>query len=117
MAKLRQGRWPDYEKLDAEALDVLRQEFARTSFEGFEFGALALRTRHETLSRLASLQTPTLIVRGENEDPRLVRVAEDLARTIPGARSEVIPGAGHSPQIETPEAFNRLLLDFLASLP
>ncbi|MDZ7827098.1 MAG: hypothetical protein U5R48_15065 [Gammaproteobacteria bacterium] len=37
-------------------------------------------------------------------------MSDDLATTIPGARLEVIPGAGHSPQFETPEAFNRILL-------
>jgi pimeloyl-ACP methyl ester carboxylesterase len=35
----------------------------------------------------------------------------------PGARLEVIRGAGHSSNLDQPEAFNRVLLDFLGSLP
>jgi pimeloyl-ACP methyl ester carboxylesterase len=34
-----------------------------------------------------------------------------------GARLEVIRGAGHSSNLDQPEAFNRVLLDFLGSLP
>jgi 3-oxoadipate enol-lactonase len=40
-----------------------------------------------------------------------------MAKKIPGARLEVIRGAGHSSNLDQPEAFNRVLLDFLAALP
>ena len=42
---------------------------------------------------------------------------EYMAKKIPGARLEVIRGAGHSSNLDQPEAFNRVLLDFLAGLP
>jgi pimeloyl-ACP methyl ester carboxylesterase len=95
---------------------LMRAEFARTSFAGFEFGALALRTRRDTLPRLARFQAPTLILRGAQEAPTLVRVSDDLAATLPDARYEVIDEAGHSPQFENPDAFNRVLLGFLKGL-
>jgi len=113
----RLGKRPQLDTLSPEAIEQLRMEFARTSFEGFEFGALALRTRHETLTRLEGLAVPALVVRGEHESPQLTKVAEDLAAAIPHARAEVIPGAGHVPQIEAPQAFNRVLLEFLQALP
>ena len=40
-------------------------------------------------------------------------VMEEVARTIPGARLIELPGAGHSPYFETPEAFNEVVLGFL----
>mgnify|MGYP003693534917 FL=1 len=40
-----------------------------------------------------------------------------MAGKIPGARLEVIAGAGHSANLDQPEAFNRALGDFLAALP
>jgi pimeloyl-ACP methyl ester carboxylesterase len=40
-----------------------------------------------------------------------------MAKKIPGARLEVIAGAGHASNLDQPEAFNRVLLDFLGSLP
>ena len=36
-----------------------------------------------------------------------------LARGIPGSRLEVIPGAGHLVAFEQPDAFNRVLKDWL----
>ena len=39
-----------------------------------------------------------------------------IAKKIRGARLETIAGAGHSSNLDQPEAFNRVLLDFLDSL-
>lgn len=44
-------------------------------------------------------------------------VLEQYARRGGAFRESVVAGAGHTPFIEKPEAFNRLLLDFLGSLP
>jgi 3-oxoadipate enol-lactonase len=40
-----------------------------------------------------------------------------MAGKIPGARLEVIPGAGHSSNLDQPDAFNRVFVPFLDSLP
>jgi len=58
---------------------------------------------------------PTLIVVGELD--RMFRTASEyMAAKIPGARLEVIPAAGHAANLEQPEAFNRVLREFLAPL-
>ena len=103
-------------RLSAAQQQLLRDEFARTSWAAYEYAGLALRTRRETLSGLKSWHKPTLIVHGENESPGLKKVADDLTTTIQGAQRVVIPRAGHSPQFENPDAFNATLLPFLASL-
>jgi pimeloyl-ACP methyl ester carboxylesterase len=36
-----------------------------------------------------------------------------LAATIPNARLEIIPGAGHTVMWQAPDAFNRALINFL----
>ena len=36
-----------------------------------------------------------------------------MRERIPGARLEIIPDAGHMTNIEKPELFNRIVLDFL----
>jgi len=40
-----------------------------------------------------------------------------MAKKIPGARLEVIADAGHSSNLDQPEAFNRVLRSFLDALP
>src|SRR5215470_2625666 len=65
---------------------------------------------------LASIRVPTLIIVGDQDTPFLAP-CEYMAKKIAGARLEVIPGAGHSSNLDQPEAFNRVLLDFLDSLP
>ncbi|MEE3064718.1 MAG: alpha/beta fold hydrolase [Actinomycetota bacterium] len=58
---------------------------------------------------------PTLVVEG-GEDKLLPRGwAAEIAEQIDGARSTVVDGAGHCPQIEQPATVNELLLEFLAS--
>jgi pimeloyl-ACP methyl ester carboxylesterase len=44
-------------------------------------------------------------------------VAEDLHRSIPGARLVLLPGAGHVVNVEAPEAFNEAVRGFLGDLP
>ncbi len=61
----------------------------------------------------AAVCCPTLIAVGEHDVRDFHEIGARLAGEIPGARLVTIPGAGHLPNLETPEAFDRLLLEFL----
>jgi pimeloyl-ACP methyl ester carboxylesterase len=65
---------------------------------------------------LPSIRVPTLIIVGDQDQP-FIAPCEYMAKKIPGARLEVIRGAGHSSNLDQPEVFNRVLLDFLDGLP
>jgi pimeloyl-ACP methyl ester carboxylesterase len=116
-ARLAATPMPAHEALPAQARAFLRDEFMRTHWLGYEHGARALHTRAETLTALADFGKPTLLVHGAAESDALKRVSADLAMTIPGARRVVIPDAGHSPQFENAEAFNREMFAFIDALP
>jgi pimeloyl-ACP methyl ester carboxylesterase len=62
---------------------------------------------------LPRVTNPTLIVWGRQD--RIVPVAcgEEYRRLLADARLTVLEGCGHLPPIEQPEAFARLVLDFL----
>ncbi|MBI2916521.1 MAG: alpha/beta fold hydrolase [Chloroflexi bacterium] len=63
--------------------------------------------------RLGLVRQPTLIVWGAEDrifHPDHARRAHHL---LPGSRLVIIPEAGHLPQWESPEAFNRAVADFL----
>lgn len=64
-------------------------------------------------SRLGAVTARTLVLVGAN-DKAGAQPARDLAAGIPGARLEVIPGAGQQPNVENPEAFNALVWPFLS---
>jgi 3-oxoadipate enol-lactonase len=68
------------------------------------------------LDRLHEIGAPALVVVGEHDVPDFQGIAETLARRIPGARKEVIPGAGHLVNLEQPERFNAAVLGFLDRL-
>jgi pimeloyl-ACP methyl ester carboxylesterase len=59
------------------------------------------------------IRVPTLVVEGGADKLLPPGWAAELAARIPDARSAVVDGAGHCPQLERPEAVNALLLDFL----
>jgi len=76
----------------------------------------AIVTRASLLDRLPEIDVPALIMVGEEDRAQPVFRALEMVEGIPGARLEVIPHAGHLSALEQPEAFNRALLDFLATL-
>ncbi|HTY16275.1 MAG TPA: alpha/beta hydrolase [Myxococcota bacterium] len=65
----------------------------------------------------AKWRTPTLVVAGGDDAFFSPAVMEDLAARIPGARLHPMPGVGHSTYFEAPDAFARVVLDFLRAHP
>ncbi len=68
-----------------------------------------------TWARLESIKHPTLLMTGDSDlytPPSLLRMQ---AQHMPHAEVHIVREAGHSPYWEQPEAFNRILLGFLAT--
>lgn len=63
--------------------------------------------------RLPEVRQPTLVLAGALDAVGRER-AEAVATGIPGARLGIIPDAGHAPHLESPAAFRRHVLAFLA---
>ena len=68
----------------------------------------------DVAKRLAEIAVPTLVLVGEEDVDDMHRIARLLAAEIPGARHASIPATAHVPSLERPEAFDALVLDFLA---
>ena len=61
-----------------------------------------------------SFDAPLLVCRGERDRTgTIARHMEDWKRAWPETETAVLPGAAHVVNLDAPEAFNRLLLDFL----
>jgi pimeloyl-ACP methyl ester carboxylesterase len=64
------------------------------------------------IESLPGIAIPAVVIVGANDTPFLA-ASDYMAAKIPGAKKVVIPGAGHSANIDQPAAFNAALLEFL----
>jgi pimeloyl-ACP methyl ester carboxylesterase len=104
---------------DPAGWQEFHDQLARGSAKGH---ALTLRgvqmTRPSVFDLEASMErldVPTLIMTGDEDEPCL-EPAIFMKRKIPTAGLVVIPKAGHTINLEDPDAFNRALLDFLTAV-
>jgi pimeloyl-ACP methyl ester carboxylesterase len=63
--------------------------------------------------RLARIDVPTLVLWGESDRVVTPEYGRAYADSIPGARFETIPAAGHYPHLEQPRAFAAAVAAFL----
>lgn len=66
-------------------------------------------------STLSKIKNPALIISGSLDTITPTKLSEELAANIPDAKHIDIEGAGHISNIDKPEEFNKILLDFLKS--
>jgi pimeloyl-ACP methyl ester carboxylesterase len=109
--------------MDDGYLDNLRELYAA---EGYHDAYLAtvrslvtptalFGNEYDVSGRLNDIKVPLQLIWGAN-DPLFPLVHATRAHAlVKNSRLAVIEGAGHTPQAERPEEFNRVLLDFLSS--
>ena len=99
------------------ALDDVRTEvietMARIDPSAYRIGAEAVWLADQR-DRAAAIDVPTLVIVGEADRVTPPDLSRALAKTIPGAAFETIPGAGHISNLERPAAFNAAVDEFLA---
>lgn len=76
-----------------------------------------VRCWHNDLRQLKAeyekIQVPTLLVWGDCDPAVLPESAAHVQRAIRGSQVVMMPGVGHLPYEESPEEFNRVLLEYL----
>ena len=63
--------------------------------------------------RLGDLRVPTLVVVGEADEPGTLAAGRHLAASVAGAELVEFPDVAHMIQLEEPERFAQVVLDFL----
>lgn len=106
--------------LDDAYLDQLREMVAAEGYSEAYLSTVrsllsvsALARSLDVSSRLATLSMPVLLIWGGNDPIFPVENATRAHRLLPGSRLVVLEGAGHTPQAERPDEFNRAVLDFV----
>lgn len=100
----------------AEARQRVREHLSTYSFAYFLEPAPKQELVPPAYERLADIHVPTLLIVGTADHFALHRMAAMLEKKIPGAKRVLIPEAHHMPNMERPEAFNQIVLDFLKAL-
>jgi pimeloyl-ACP methyl ester carboxylesterase len=65
---------------------------------------------------LEQVRVPLLLVWGDRDRLLFHRGAQEILDAVPDSRLELLEGIGHCPQVEAPDRFADLLLDFAAEL-
>ncbi len=104
-------RWPGMEGVEGDELLTLlrnRQSVLKFAWRPFMYNPKLVR-------RLARVRVPTHVFWGEGDRVVTPDYGRALQQAIPGAGFTAIPGAGHYPQWEQPEALARAVTEFLES--
>ena len=95
-----------------EELALWRAMVCRQSQSGYLGCCAALRDADLTRAT-ARLEQPALVIGGDEDGATPPDAVEALADLIPGARFELVQGAGHLPCVEHPRICAAMLLDFI----
>lgn len=93
-----------FEELVASQAALHRDSYLKT---------LEASVAQDRAAPLEEIRVPTLVITGTEDQVYPPAMARDIARRIPGAQLVEIEGAGHLSNLEQPERFNEIILDFL----
>jgi pimeloyl-ACP methyl ester carboxylesterase len=92
------------------------QAQAMAKFAEIRADSVALFAYRPPHAELAAVTAPVLLLGGERSARWYRRTLDDLHRALPGARLEIVPGAGHMLHADAPRRFHALLEAFAAPL-
>jgi YbgC/YbaW family acyl-CoA thioester hydrolase len=94
-------------------VEQVREMMARTPVAGIVGALRAMRDRADSTPLLPSIDVPTLVVVGQEDELCPPSAAKVLTSAIPSAAMTVISGAGHLAPLEAPTAVSRVMAEFL----
>lgn len=106
-----------------ELVEVRRGVYSRPGFAESMRHILCLQdpeVRRRNLitdEELAAIRVPALVIWTSDDPSGPAGAGIDMAQKLPQGRFQLIENAGHWPQWEQQEQFDRIVLDFLAGVP
>lgn len=99
-----------------QIMTAVHDQMVATSSRAIAGALRGMAERPDRTADLGRLTLPTLVVVGADDVITTPDEARTLAESLPNARLEVIPNAGHLAPLENPEDANRAILSFLDAL-
>ena len=122
-AELQAQIWADGFKRNSDQVNAQVHELVRQmSLDALNLQADIIRETafllEEPLSppamqRLEHVTIPTLTIAGDLDDNTVLAIADLLATRISGAQKTIIHGTAHMANMEKPDKFNQIVLEFL----
>ena len=95
----------EYRKIALSASQVAAVEAARSN------------AINRTIDELYSIRVPTMIIQGRHDRVRTPEHGAEMRDRITGSCLVVLENAGHTPQLEQPDAFHEIAIPFLLGKP
>jgi 3-oxoadipate enol-lactonase len=110
------GRWltENFRKKNPGRWKQIRDTIAGCAPTGY-FGCAQAIGNFNFTARLGTVKAPTLVVCGTDDPSAAPAESRHIASLFRGGSYDDFPGARHLPNVEQPEAFNRVLLKWLAA--
>lgn len=104
----------DFTKTNNQELHKkLQQEFSNVNPKGVISALRGMAGRKEHCHILKAISVPTLLIYGEHDSDAFLQNANQMHNKIKFSNLEIIPQAGHYSNLEQPEKFNEVLVDFV----
>ncbi|MGE0563599.1 MAG: alpha/beta fold hydrolase [Pseudolabrys sp.] len=103
---------PAYLAANPGKVEERKQSLLAVHPEAFQH-ACAILQKADYTPHLHKLNVPTLVVCGEHDQATPVALNKIVAEKVPGARYVELPGCGHCPPLEQPEAFLKAIKEFV----
>ena len=99
-----------------ELVTRVRDIMSHTSARGMISALLGMKTRSDSTPTLGQINVPTLIIHGAEDQIIPLSDSETMQRKIPDSQLDIIPDAGHLPNLEQAQQFNQHVQNFLTKL-
>ena len=108
-----------FQNKDPRGWQLFADQLREHSTEGSARTLRGVQMRRPSLWELTEemkrIEAPVLVVTGD-EDEQCLEPGLLMKRTIPTAGLVVLPRAGHTLNLEDPDAFNRVVLEFISAV-
>ncbi len=106
-------RTPD--QVDAGVREKVRM-MASEKLASYNFQRKVNSLQPPAINRLAEIQVPTLAILGTLDMPDISTIVDLLVEEIRDAEKVIVPDVAHMVNMERPEEFNQIVLDFLRDM-
>jgi len=97
-------------------VEAMQTQVEEMNAEGLAWLTMGMALRPDRRAMLPTIQTPILLLCGEEDTVSPPQGMQEMAKAIPNATFHLIPGAGHLAPLENPAVFNTYVREFLTRL-